>query len=515
MTSLISTRFPSTRRRNARRLGFDPLESRALLTAGVLDPSFGTAGIVTSPELEGNNVAPYAATALYPQTDAGDPTDAGKIVVAGTYNTGTKDVFAVLRYKPNGSLDTSFGGTGLVTTSLTSLTPTTFASVASSSPDGKIPVAGSKPMTSWLPRRLHLRPRPGSLQHEWDARHVLRDWRPGRYRIQVVQGPADVSVHLDPRPGAEWRDPGRGLWVRRDRRKWHLGRHPGASQGERPEWYLLRQHQRRGVHRHGVSDGSGVVRDVGLQTVNGTTKIVAVGGSSANSASYAIRYSLNGSLDTSFGTKGIATGPSMTVTSGAIQPDGSIIAAGSVAGSVTINGNLYGTSHMSLVRFTPTGSLDTSFGTGGEVQTAFVSGRDSSAANSVVVQPDGAIVAGGYAPSYAGSPGAWAPLEPALARYTPTGQLDTTFGAAGTGLVVTPVDSTSPDNGRITGLALQADGGIVTTGYAQFGSSYDFLTARYLGDPAMPFPSAQARLRRPAARTFPNRSSPSRPFRRS
>ena len=146
MPSLISTRFPSARRRNARRLGFDPLESRALLTAGVLDPTFGTAGIVTSAGLDGNNVAPYAATALYPQTDAGDPTDAGKVVVAGTYNTGSKDDFAVIRSNPNGTLDTSFGGTGEVITSLTAYGDDAHA--VAIQPNGKIIVGGLATITS-------------------------------------------------------------------------------------------------------------------------------------------------------------------------------------------------------------------------------------------------------------------------------------------------------------------------------------------------------------------------------
>ena len=42
----------------------------------------------------------------------------GKIVLAGGVSNGTNTDFAVIRYNTNGSLDTSFGGTGKVTTDI-------------------------------------------------------------------------------------------------------------------------------------------------------------------------------------------------------------------------------------------------------------------------------------------------------------------------------------------------------------------------------------------------------------
>ncbi len=113
----------------------ESLEGRALMTAGVLDPSFGNGGIVPTPVQGGT-----PETAVYPQKDPGDPADAGKILIAGNSHFGTTDDFAVTRYNPNGTLDTSFGGTGPVVTSFKSLNDEA-RSVASQS-DGKIVVCG-------------------------------------------------------------------------------------------------------------------------------------------------------------------------------------------------------------------------------------------------------------------------------------------------------------------------------------------------------------------------------------
>ncbi|MEJ7665424.1 MAG: delta-60 repeat domain-containing protein [Hymenobacter sp.] len=65
----------------------------------------------------------------------------GKIVAAGySYNDGTDDDFAVVRYNPNGTLDTSFNGTGKVVTPVGS-SGDCANSVAIQS-DGKIVAAG-------------------------------------------------------------------------------------------------------------------------------------------------------------------------------------------------------------------------------------------------------------------------------------------------------------------------------------------------------------------------------------
>jgi uncharacterized delta-60 repeat protein len=73
---------------------------QALGAAGSLDPTFGTGGKVTT-DLGGTD---DRGNAVVLQAD-------GKIVVAGGFH-GPGD-FALVRYNPDGSLDTSFDGDGV------------------------------------------------------------------------------------------------------------------------------------------------------------------------------------------------------------------------------------------------------------------------------------------------------------------------------------------------------------------------------------------------------------------
>ena len=79
--------------------------------SGALDPSFGTAGTVVTEFSDGND----QATALAREAD-------GKLVAAGwaaTDSTSSDLEFAIARYLPDGSLDSTFGAGGKVTTNLT------------------------------------------------------------------------------------------------------------------------------------------------------------------------------------------------------------------------------------------------------------------------------------------------------------------------------------------------------------------------------------------------------------
>src|SRR5205823_9804507 len=121
-------------------------------------------------------------------------------------------------------------------------------------------------------------------------------------------------------------------------------------------------------------------------------------------------------------------------------------------------------SEFGLVRYTPDGSLDSAFGSGGKVTTVTRGGGE---ADALVLQPDGKIVIGGAIDSYTGE-------DFALARYNPDGSLDTSFGA--NGIVATDILG---HNDVATGLAVQPDGKIVAGGQANTGSSWDFALVRY------------------------------------
>ena len=108
--------------------------SHAYATPGHLDPSFGSGGEVTT----SIGATDDTAYALAVQPD-------GKTVVAGYSNTGTLlspvDVFALARYNTDGSLDATFGTGGKVTTAIGTVQDKAFALVIQ--PDGKIVAAGN------------------------------------------------------------------------------------------------------------------------------------------------------------------------------------------------------------------------------------------------------------------------------------------------------------------------------------------------------------------------------------
>jgi uncharacterized delta-60 repeat protein len=120
------------------------------------------------------------------------------------------------------------------------------------------------------------------------------------------------------------------------------------------------------------------------------------------------------------------------------------------------------------------GGLDSSFGQGGTVSTAFKPSPafvfSAGTANDVVIQKDGKIVAAGMA--------WWFGLysDFAVARYNRDGSLDTTFGDAGQ--LRTSFDSW-PSITRAQAVAVQADGKLVVAGAATGGM---FALARYNTD---------------------------------
>jgi uncharacterized delta-60 repeat protein len=121
-----------TRQRPRFRPTLEILEARALLSAGTLDPTFGAGGIVHTSFDVGFAVA---------QAVAVQPTD-DKIVVAGNTNVGGGGPnFALARYNPNGSLDTSFSGDGKVATDF--LGQYDAANAVAVQADGKIVAAGN------------------------------------------------------------------------------------------------------------------------------------------------------------------------------------------------------------------------------------------------------------------------------------------------------------------------------------------------------------------------------------
>ena len=182
----------------------------------------------------------------------------------------------------------------------------------------------------------------------------------------------------------------------------------------------------------GEFNNSGTSGDV--VAVQSDGKIIAAG--TIGFAAGTVRLNTNGTLDSSFGTGGTVTinfpgsneGPAQVI-GVAIQADGKIVVGIS-------NLNADANPLFILARLNPDGSLDTSFGSGGVVETQ-IGPFGSAAASVFALQSDGKILLAGSS---------------AMARYNTTGQLDGTFGSGG----IAAIAAASP-----TAMALQPDGKIL------------------------------------------------------
>jgi uncharacterized delta-60 repeat protein len=102
---------------------------------GSLDTSFG--GGSTGRRLTKIGAANDGASAVMLQSD-------GKVVAAGSTYNGISDTFAVVRYNPDGTPDATFGSFGVVTTQFDAASDSSDrAAAVVSQPDGKVVVAGT------------------------------------------------------------------------------------------------------------------------------------------------------------------------------------------------------------------------------------------------------------------------------------------------------------------------------------------------------------------------------------
>src|SRR5262249_26730856 len=178
------------------------------------------------------------------------------------------------------------------------------------------------------------------------------------------------------------------------------------------------------------------------------------------------RYNTNGSLDTTFGTGGlVTTGRGFDAVAVKVQTDGQIVAAGTARSGISVV-------DFALARFTTSGALDTTFGSGGQVLTNF--GNTIDFASGLAIQSDGRIVESGLSElSFFSNPD----VDFALARYTTSGSLDTGFGTGGQ-LTTNVGQGPTADFGP-AGVAIQADGKLVVAGQEVTAEGADFALARY------------------------------------
>jgi uncharacterized delta-60 repeat protein len=171
------------------------------------------------------------------------------------------------------------------------------------------------------------------------------------------------------------------------------------------------------------------------------------------------RYMPNGLLDPGFGQGGkvIIDGGTLDerILALALAPDGSLLAGGYVNGEKR--------SDLLLARLRTDGSLSDGFGNTGKGLSVNDLGTNSERLSSLVLQPDGKIVAGGQT-AVANN------ADFAVFRYDSRGFFDASFGRAG----VAVFDFEGRED-RVHAMALQPDGKIVAVGQ----SEADFALVRF------------------------------------
>jgi uncharacterized delta-60 repeat protein len=216
----------------------------------------------------------------------------------------------------------------------------------------------------------------------------------------------------------------------------------------------------------GFGSGGRVTLDFGLTGSNQQAAAVAVqadgrilvGGSVATNGSGAwefalARFTAAGGLDVSFGAGGketFAFGGDDFLTGLALQPaDGKIVLAG--------HSDQPSTAVFAAARLNPDGTLDASFAAGGKQTIDFGA---FNVANAVMLQPDGKILLVGSTGSR-GTPG-----DVAVARLTPAGLLDGSFGNGGKAVInaAAPNPVFWGDNSEGLSVAVQPDGKILVGG---------------------------------------------------
>jgi uncharacterized delta-60 repeat protein len=383
------------------------------LSAGGLDTTFGSGGLVSGPI-----GAPYSTTGytlyqdswyhvpvvVYPNTGMHPDTD-NKVLAGGfILDPVTKyQDFAVARYNPDGSLDTSFGTNGVAYTSV-GVTSSDLFGLAIEPNDRKIVAVGA-----------------AAYQHLVRHGSVNDD-----EAVAVVRFNLDGSLDSTFNPS---------------------GTKPGTVVTN--------------VSLASTSGGLPGVDFANTVAIDNSGRIVVGASSYPSSSGYdrytLLRYTSSGALDPAFGKNGIVI-TSNFQNSGddpgalAIQPDGNILLAG--------NGGLTG---MAVARYSGVnGSLDKNFNATGIVSGLMPSGYRESDAFGVVAQnstqdPNGfKIVLAGTSYDASGT------ANLTMTRVSSTGHLDTTYGGANTGFY----NNTAPGASAFS-MVQAADGDLLAAGSYQ------------------------------------------------
>lgn len=389
----------------------------------------------------------------------------GKIVAAGFANGGpTGNDFALARYNADGKPDTSFGtgSTGTVTTDFGDSGDDRAKAIVIQS-DGKIVVAGYATISSKKEFALARYKADGTLDTTFGTGGIYSTHTTANLDDELQA----VALQLDGKIVAAG--------------------YSNTGGGTGYDFAVLRLNAVGTPDTAFGAGGNGmVVKDLAVNNddyaravaVNNNGKIT-VAGFSINTTNtpakdfFAIaQLKPDGSADgTFYGATGAHLddmGSALDQIFGlAILPNGQAVVAGNHRNSTN--------SDFIVARYRLGGTLDNTFGTGdpisGSTRTDFGSGDDT--AYAMTLQPDGKIITAGYA----STPGSGKVF--ALARYNSDGTVDTTFNSGGTKPGTLTLDFGNQAS-EARAAALQPDGKVVVAGFASNSTDLEFALTRYL-----------------------------------
>jgi uncharacterized delta-60 repeat protein len=447
--------FTSSKRRSAStaahyrgwtRMRLEALEDRCLMSAGALDPTFGNgAGYVTTP-----NALGARSVLIQPN---------GDIVAVGTAlnSSASANQFSVERYNPDGSLDSSFGSGGVAQAN--------FGSQSASGASGALYPAGTANAGDIVEQGIHtVQTVPNDVQDLAIARYNANGaldttFGNGGEVLTAVPGMSSLQTFAS---GVDVTSSGQIVAL-------------VCGSGE----FALVRYNANGSLDTSFGQGGYVITSLSgqeggglLQQANGDLIVYEGQGSVID----LYRFNPNGTLDSSFGNQGITSvtspGGSLIAWTAALYPNAGTPNDGQIV-FVTDAGT---GGSVELARFNPNGSLDSTFGTGGFVQTQIYAGDLYQSA----IAANGRIVVTGM--DYRGG----GDDSTSLARFNVNGTWDTTFGNGGLVTTTFGISSTGFAVAIYPNAGAATDGNIVVAGTASNGT-HNVLVARYLGHATSPY----------------------------
>jgi uncharacterized delta-60 repeat protein len=445
-------------------MGLLPVDGASAGIPGELDSSFGVGGkaqVAFGPESGASRVAV--------QPD-------GKILVAGSPEA--SQAFSIARLLPNGNPDPTWGGGGVATTPLGEFASAYDVAVQ---PDGKVVAIGEAPgaegedfaIVRYLASGI---PDPSfgggdgvvvlPVGTEGDQARAVAIGPGGRIAVVGISDLPSFSnavgvamLESDGTPEAAFAEDGTTL-VATD-----------SGEDDRGEGVAFQP------------DGKILIAD-------------STGGGGGDGFTV-IRLGLDGKPDPSFDGDGVVETPipgeggieEGRISDVVIQPDGKVVGGGYGSDYTGTPPEFVG--KFEIARYLQNGELDSSFGSGGMVGVRLAG--EHSYGRALGLAADGKLILGG---TYDASEN---PLEereaPALVRFKPNGELDSTFGSGG---IVLGALGAGIEEESLEGLAIQPDGKVVSAGSrnTEPGGSAG-IVSRYLADfetPSAPMPPKKVDL---------------------